>query len=98
MKCKIQHVNCYNYPDKKTGELKSGSVLTFTTIDEINKDDGNGNISLGHPSETVYVPTSLNWAPFQLKELYQKNVDLIFERPIGSKQKFDELVDIVVLE
>lgn len=96
MKCKVQHVNSYYYPDKKTGELKSGIILTITTIERIDKDDGNGNFSIGHPTETVFVPASLNWAPIQIKALEDKCVDLIYERPIG--QRYEQLVDIVVID
>lgn len=93
MKVKIIGLEGYNY--MKDGKQKVGQLFTVCNIDHLEEDDHNGNYKFGVMADKVFVPIALNLSQYELLEYLGRNVDLVFERALGSR--FERLVDIKIL-
>lgn len=93
MKVKVIGLEGYNY--MKDGKQKAGKLLTVCNIDHLQEDDKNGNYKFGVMADKVFIPNSLNLTQYDLIEFLGHNVDLVYERELGSR--FERLVDIKIL-
>ena len=96
MNCRVLCVKGYNYPNKKTGELKIGISLDITTPDPVCRNDGNGNFIVGSPTENIRIPGDFMMATDDIIDLEGHVVDLVYDRLPG--QKFERLSRIDIIE
>ena len=76
-------VKTYNY--MKDGVQKSGRMLTLMACDEVNESDGNGNATMGFPTEEVFVPVSFAMSDAELAHLVGETIEIRKEKRIGER-------------
>ena len=93
MKAKLLAVEGYSYIKQDTGELKEGRYLYILSCNEYEEDDNKGNYLYGFVCEKIFVGRSFRTPTDDLKEMVGEEVELIYERRIGSNRA-EQLVEV----
>lgn len=93
MKVLVLAVTGYNFV--KDGNRKQGMSLHVCVTQDLNESDGQGNFKFGRICDSVFVPRTFPLDANDLINLVGKEVELVYERQLGSK--FDRLTDIKIL-
>ena len=89
---RLMGIRGYHYT--KDGIEKQGRSLMVCSSDAFDNDDGNGNFTYGNTVEAVFIPRSIKNPTEYFVEMIGKDVELVYDRELGSRT--ERLVAVVL--